>query len=466
MDALTEASHPRFAVVGHPNKGKSSIVASLAYDDTVQISDTPGTTTRVRSFPLRVDGKVLYELFDTPGFQRARRVLTWLTSQDVRADKRPDAVRAFLREHESDPIFVDEVELLRPIMDGAGILYVVDGSKPYGEEYEAEMEILRWTGQPSMALINTIGEGDYTQEWQRALEQYFKLVRRYDPIESDYDDHMALLETIAQLREEWIAPVKRSMELFEAYHHQRFRQTAHVIAELIHRSLSHVEQMSIAGDEASDTERDEILVHYQTALRAYETRAQHAVERIWNHTGIDKEQEQILFDGVDLFSEESASIFGLSRKEMVFAGAAGGAATGAGIDLLLAGQTLLLGGLIGGVVGGVGAWWGFDELSEIRVLGMSLGRHTLEMGPMTNRNFPWILLGRALYHAESIISRSHARRGTVILTMDETFRDRWLDESLQKSLEKYHKLFRSGKELSSEEMMEYEKKILEALLKL
>jgi small GTP-binding protein len=79
-DAL---DHPKFAVVGHPNKGKSSIVSSLALDDSVQISDTPGTTTKKRSFPLTVDGKIIYELFDTPGFQRARKVLAWLEAHNV-----------------------------------------------------------------------------------------------------------------------------------------------------------------------------------------------------------------------------------------------------------------------------------------------------------------------------------------------------------------------------------------------
>ena len=62
---------PRFAIVGHPNKGKSSIVATLAEDNEVAISDTPGTTTQSRAYPLRIDGEVLYELVDTPGFQRA-----------------------------------------------------------------------------------------------------------------------------------------------------------------------------------------------------------------------------------------------------------------------------------------------------------------------------------------------------------------------------------------------------------
>jgi len=37
-------SYPKFAVVGHPNKGKSSIVSTLSQDETVTISSIPGTT--------------------------------------------------------------------------------------------------------------------------------------------------------------------------------------------------------------------------------------------------------------------------------------------------------------------------------------------------------------------------------------------------------------------------------------
>ncbi|MCF6245561.1 MAG: 50S ribosome-binding GTPase, partial [Sulfurovum sp.] len=132
-------TYPRFAVVGHPNKGKSSIVAALALDDSVQISDTPGTTHKQRSFPLRVDGEILYELIDTPGFQRSRFVLEWLEKHDVSADKKHEVVQLFINKYENDKRFNDEIELLKPIMNGAGIIYIIDGSKPYGEEYEAEM---------------------------------------------------------------------------------------------------------------------------------------------------------------------------------------------------------------------------------------------------------------------------------------------------------------------------------------
>ena len=70
---------------------------------------------------------------------------------------------------------------------------------------------------------------------------------------------------------------------------------------------------------------------------------------------------------MDLFSEETASVFGLTRKELLITGVTSGAVTGAGIDLLFAGHTLLLGGAIGALVGGTGAYFGFNELSEVKV---------------------------------------------------------------------------------------------------
>jgi hypothetical protein len=228
--------------------------------------------------------------------------------------------------------------------------------------------------------------------------------------------------------------------------------------------LTHVEVMRY-HDEADETERALLAERYQTRLRTMEVEAQQKVEQIWNHKHTEKEQAALLFDGMDLFSRKSASIFGLSRQEMVMAGAAGGAATGAGIDLLFAGHTLLLGGVIGALVGGAGAWWGFDELSEIRVMGTALGHRTIEMGPMTNRNFPWIVLGRFLYHAHTLALRSHAVRGTIALQMDETFKDKWLDDPLRDALEQCHKAFRSDKEVTHKTINEYEKLIEKALRK-
>jgi len=466
MAQTLEVAHPKFAVVGHPNKGKSSIVSALSMDDSVQISNTPGTTTKQRSFPLKVDGKILYELFDTPGFQRARHVLAWLEKHQVSADKKKEVVNAFIHEHKNDSRFNDEVQLLEPIMEGAGIIYVVDGSKPYGSEYEAEMEILRWTGQPSMALINHIDESDYSAEWKRALEQYFKMVRTFNPMETNIAQHMGILESMAQLKEEWIAPVKASMKLFKDYHKQMLERSSFLITRLVYDSTSLVETLGFHTQEASVQKKEKIENNYKNRLRKLEYHTQEKIEKVWNHDHLEIEQENLTFEGLDLFSEETASVFGLTRKELIITGATSGAMTGAGVDLLFLGHTLFLGGAVGAVVGGVGAYFGFEELSEIKVLGKTLGKKYLQIGPMENRNFPYILLGRSLYHTLKVSKRSHAKRGVADLEMDSSFKEEWLNEEVRKSLELYHKTFRSVKDVDAQTLKEYELLILEILEKL
>lgn len=458
-------SHPKFAVVGHPNKGKSSIVSSLALDDSVEISDTPGTTVRKCSFPLMVDGRILYELYDTPGFQRARHVLEWLKQHHVSADKKQEVVQVFIDEHRKDERFRDEVELLEPIMQGAGIIYVVDGSKPYGQEYEAEMEILRRTGQPSMALINLIEKDDYVQEWKRALEQYFKMVRVFNPMSATFKKHLQLLESMAQLKEEWIAPMKISIRYFERYHEQMLQQTAQTITQLIFASLSHVEQLELEDKEAGSAEEKKLEEMYKKTLRGFEYESQKNIETIWHHGHLQKEEKGLMFEHMDLFSKQSASIFGLTQKELIVTAATGGAITGAGVDLLFAGHTLLLGGAIGAVIGGASAYFGFEKLAKIDVLGQKLGQKYLQMGPMENQNFPFILLGRALYHAQSVASMSHARRERLKLEMNEAFKNQWLDENVRKSLYRYHKKFQSKAQTDTKDLEAYEKLILEILRK-
>jgi len=459
-------THPKFAVVGHPNKGKSSIVSALALDDSVQISDTPGTTSKRRSFPLKVDGKILYELIDTPGFQRARRVLAWLEQHDVSADKKHEVVSRFINEHREDARFNDEIELLEPVMNGAGIIYVVDGSKPYGEEYEAEMEVLRWTGQPSMALINHIDDADYSQEWKRALGQYFKMVRTFNPMQANLDQHISILESMAQLREEWIAPVKASIKLFERYQEQKLDQSSQMITALITEALSHVEKLPLSDEEITDSQKEQIALNYKEKLRLLELDVQKNIEIIWDHSHLNKEQSVLTFEDLDLFSEEAASVFGLTRKELMITGVTSGAVTGAGIDLLFAGHTLLLGGAIGGLVGAASAYFGFDELSEIKVLGQTIGKRTLLMGPMKNRNFPYILLGRAIFYTSKTASQSHASRHIADFKMDSTFKEKWLDDGLRKSLESCHKKFRSSTEVKKEVLEEYTALIKTILIKL
>jgi GTPase Era involved in 16S rRNA processing len=460
------SDYPKFAVVGHPNKGKSSIVASLSLDNSIQIGNTPGTTQVKRGFPLKVDGKIVYELFDTPGFQRARRMFAWLEEHgDVSADKRADVVREFVFKHKENEQFQDEVELLEPILNGAGIIYVVDASKPYGAEYEVEMEILRWCGQPSMAILNLIGDEDYREDWTRALGQYFRMVRTYNPMTATHNEHTQLLESMAQLKEEWTVPIKKAITILDELYDEKVDESLNAVVEYMVEVLSFVHKQKIKDEEASEEEKEEAKLDYRKKILRFEKKERKAIEKIWNHANIEKNEASLELDRVGLFSKESASIFGLSQKELIITGASAGAVTGVGFDLLVGGSSLFLGSLIGGVVGGVGAMFGFDNLYEVKVLGQSLGKRELSIGPMQNLNFPYVLLGRSLYHASMIAKRSHAVRENLDLE-NSSFTEKIMDADNRKGLEKLHLKLRKGEELEEEVLSDYKKLIKKSFLNL
>jgi hypothetical protein len=245
-----------------------------------------------------------------------------------------------------------------------------------------------------------------------------------------------------------------------------FQESAAVIAKAVFDSVSLIDTLEFSSEKASNIEKETLEENYKNRLREIESSTQKQIEIIWHHENLEKDKTQLAFEELDLFSEESASLFGLTRKELLITAATSGAITGAGIDLMFAGHTLFMGGALGAVVGGVGAYFAFNELSEIKVLGQSLGKRYLEIGPMENRNFPYILLGRLIYHTEQIAKRSHAKRSVAAFKMDSKFKEKWLDDELRRSLESYHKKFRSGKAIDDQALLAYEGLIRTVLHKL
>ena len=406
---------PRFAIVGHPNKGKSSIVATLAEDETVAIAPQPGTTTRSTSYPMRLDGEVLYELIDTPGFQRAREVLEWLVAHDEGADARADTVRRFLETHADNPRFHDECELLGPVMDGAGILYVVDGSRPYGRQYEAEMEILRRTGRPRMALINLIGTGDHVEEWQAALGQYFSIVRIFDALRADFAKRIELLRAFAAIEERGARQLNVAADALIREREHRRQRAARVIADLLVDVLTASVRLPLPDREAQAGIEETARAKLRDTIRQREHAARKAVQQTYRHadTSVEDKSQTPLTE--DVFSRRSFRIFGLSRQQLAVTGAASGAAAGGLIDVAVGGASLLLGAGIGAALGAAGALGGARRLARVEVLGRPLGGHELVVGPITDPNLPWVLLARALLHVRLVAERNHARRDQLVI---------------------------------------------------
>ncbi|MGH1469960.1 MAG: DUF3482 domain-containing protein [Cellvibrionaceae bacterium] len=411
------ASSPHFAVVGHPNKGKSSIVATLAQDDTVYIERTSGSTKAARSFPMKVDNDIIYELIDTPGFQRARATLAWLEHYCNDVSQRQQAVKTFVEQHKDDPQFLNECELLKPVIDGAGIIYVVDGSRPYGSEYEAEMEILRWTGQPSLAVINPIDNDDYVEEWTAALGQYFKIVRVFNAHNAEFSKRINLLEVFGQLNMAWHKNLQQAVQLLTNERKRQHRQASDIIASMLVDLLQHKETQMVPQGLPTDPVKGVLFEKYKRYLQSHEQHSRRKIEETYAHYRLAREEDALDVIDSDLFNQDNWYLLGLDRKQLTYVAAAAGASAGVMVDVATGGHSLLLGSLIGGVAGAASAWKFSDQLAEFSIRGIPTGGKTLSFGPVTHPNFPFVLLGRALRHQHLICLRTHANRNT--LTIEE-----------------------------------------------
>ena len=399
---------PVFAVVGHPNKGKSSIVSTIAQNDAIAISPRSGTTRDTQRYDIAI-GAEGFTLVDTPGFQRPARALAWLQQHAPSADRRQDAVRQFIADPECRQQFAEEVMLLEPIMQGAAILYVVDGSRPYGAEYEAEMEILRWTGQASMALINPIENEDHVQGWQQALGQYFKIVRVFNAMQADFEKVVAILEAFSHIREEWQPALADIVSEYRKQRAEQLQQSASLLEALLTRLCTYQVSQKVLSKSQAEGLQGMLEKQYFNDMRKIEREHHEALKRLYQYHHLESTIDELPLEG-NLFDTEQWILWGLNRKQLTVAATLAGATTGAVVDAALAGSSLMLGALGGGLLGAGSAWLGADQIADFRVQGLPLGGYEAHQGPIQNRNFPYVVLGRFLYLCDALRHRTHAHR--------------------------------------------------------
>lgn len=423
------ASIPTFAVVGRVNRGKSSIIATLAEEDSIAISPLPGTTRRTTAYDVSLHGRTLFRLVDTPGFEEASRALSWLQKTSPDASERRARVRAFHATFSGTDDFVEECELLGPILDGAAILYVVDGSTPFRENVMAEVEILRWTGQPRMALINRSVEGQHVATWQDALASAFSAVRNFDAHAAGFGERLRLLSLFRELVEAWREPLSTVISLLEREQERRLQESAREIANLVIDSVSHT--LLVQGSDEGLTERQRAQAEQQFLddLRELESKERKAVASLYRHEQLKAQHaedlERPLFER-DLFSERVWHSLGLSAGQLLATYSLAGASAGGTIDAMVGGASFLAGAVIGAAVGGATALWqlGDRALSITAVDGLrerldvSAGNVVkYRVGPHQHPNFPFVVLDRALLHHQAVRRRSHALNTTSQLTV-------------------------------------------------
>lgn len=399
---------PEFAIIGHPNEGKSSVLSTLAEDDSVRVSAVPGETVVCQAFPVRIDGREIIRFIDTPGFQNPRQTLEWLQAYQGPEE---GMVAAFIGAHQDDPAFHDDCELLGPVAAGAGVIFVVDGSRPLRHVDRAEMEILRLTGAPRMAVINCKDEeAGYLAKWQSEFRKHFNAVRLFNSCRANYRQRIDLLESLKSIDQQ-LEPVLRTViEAFQDDWEVRSQRTAAILANMLIDILSYRRVVPCTPDE-EERKRQDLHRDYLDSVTGREREAQQAIRALFKHNIFNLELPPQSILAEDLFSQRTWEFLGLSKRQIILAGALGGAALGVGIDAATVGTSFGLFSAVGGLIGaGATALKGKDLLSGVRLLGMKMGGEQLRVGPVTNIQLLYILLDRGLLFYSHVINWAHGRR--------------------------------------------------------
>jgi hypothetical protein len=264
-----------------------------------------------------------------------------------------------------------------------------------------------------MAIINPIGAARFVEEWQKALGQFFRVVRVLDVLQAPFKQQIEILETFGQLREDWRAPLDQAVKALIADRERQQRDSAQIIAELIANALSHSETKEIGKSDSPQPHIKKLEEKFRGRLRQLERQARAEIESIYRHDNLDRREADFEILETDLLSRESWLAFGLKKRDLVAVGAVSGALAGGVIDAALLGSSFLTGSIVGGAIGGALGYFSSDRLADAKMMHQPLGGIRLRYGPTKNLQFPFVLLGRAMHHHALIAGRTHARRDSL-----------------------------------------------------
>lgn len=355
--------HPVFVVTGAPNKGKSTFIKTMTNDESVVVREYARTTISAKPYPFKIerehDGKIELEtcftLWDTPGFENAAEMHEILLEWGIRDSDHPiELIRKFLEAYAGNPDFSCELEIFKPIAGYACIVYVADCSKRFREsEYLREIELIRFTRLPRIAILNPIDGDRYLEAWRSGLTDYFNNIKVFNPQTTTFDEKLRILGAFSHLDDEWEKPLNRVIEALKKQRENVLEECARVIRKTVLHIFDQEFSVRYDGIRDEDEHRQELLQQVRDYVHATMNDAQREISRRFGlHIEFTFERE---FANNDLF-DEAVRRKNLSVHQRAMINALVGGGIGVAIDTAAGGLTFGVFTAALGVGGGLAAY--------------------------------------------------------------------------------------------------------------
>ena len=352
----------RVAVVGHTNTGKTSLMRTLTRDVSFgEVSDRPATTRHVEGAAVMADGRVVMELYDTPGLEDSTGLLEMLEEKGERRSEGHAAVTAFLESPEASGRFAQEAKALRQVLAGELVLYVVDVRDRVLGKHRDELEILARCAVPVVPVLNfTADQSAQVAPWRAHLAKVnMHAVAEFDTVVVDEVAEERLYDKMRSLADAHDATFRALIADRRRQRSMVVTSSSTLIADLLLDVAAQVVAVPRAapGDPAASVGAGEqALERLRDRIRTRERVCIDSLLQLHRFRLEDAEQTDLAsIDGrlgLDPFAPESLKRFGISTG----GGAAAGAMVGLMLDAMVGGISLgaatAAGAAIGGLLGG------------------------------------------------------------------------------------------------------------------
>lgn len=347
----------KLSVVGHTNTGKTSLMRTLTRDRGFgRVEPGPSTTRRVEGAALIVGGDSRIGLYDTPGLEAAGEVWEWLDHAGGDRHDGPARVRAFV-DGAAGGDLQQEAGVLRQVLDGDAVLYVIDAREPVLGKYMDELAVLALCARPVLPVLNFVaGDPARPDEWRAALARVNLHVQAaFDTVVFDPDSEQKLFAKLALVLDAHDALLRELAAERRAHGDWQLRAGAERVADLlIDIAALRIAAEPDATETAGATLRDSVI--------EAERRCVGDLLELYRFGPEDYRDGDLPADAEgwreDPFDPETLRHYGLRTGTPLAAG------TGAGMvfDVATGGLSLGAGTAVGTVVGGLaGALGGFGR---------------------------------------------------------------------------------------------------------